>query len=640
MKRGIFLLLLFILFCRFVISDITIEVDETELISLDIDATDPDNEQLEYIFEPPLNDIGEWQTTHGDAGTYDTLITVSDGELSSTEKVHIIVNKKEEGPTIDSHNPIEDPTIKEGEEIKFEISASDLNKDPLNYQWELDGKRVSETTDFLYKTDYFSEGEHLVTVYVTDQKLAAAHEWTINVEDFDRSTILDSLGDITVEETETIKLELPDFQEYNLQYDISEPIGNDGEWKTTYDDAGEHKVTIKIWEEGFIESKEITITVNNLDRPPVFSPIKNIRINENQELTIKLEAVDPDNEEVEFLAESLPDGASLEGDTFKWTPSFDTVKKESLLHNILGKYHLLSKSFRITFIAKNRLETRQGMRITVYEGNRKPILNDLHDITINEGEKLIIEPEATDPDGDKLKLSYSGFTKKKTYTTDYDDAGKYLQKVTASDGFSSDTKGFFITVNDVNRPPSFEEESFELKEGETITTQITATDHDQDQINIKAEQLPSKATFIDEMLEYTPIYETVEHDSTKIGIRFIASDEELEETGQFNFTVNNVNRAPEIIGAVPAYKEFTTYTGNRMTYEVVAEDPDNDNLVYIWKFGLFEKYTTNSSKMIRTFTQPGKKTVAVTVSDGIDKVSHKWKTKVVSHGDYLKIVKG
>ncbi|MEK6947206.1 MAG: PKD domain-containing protein, partial [Nanoarchaeota archaeon] len=185
MNRKFILLLIIFLFLPIVYSITTFVVQETDKLSLRTDATDPDSDKLTYYYVSPLNEKGEWQTTYGDAGTYSSTITVSDGQANATEDIKIIVNKKEVAPTIDYASPNDPVTINESESVNFEVQASDLNKDPLTYIWYLDNKRAGSGQYFTYSTSYNDAGIHHVLIIVSDGTLDATKEWTVNVLDFD-----------------------------------------------------------------------------------------------------------------------------------------------------------------------------------------------------------------------------------------------------------------------------------------------------------------------------------------------------------------------------------------------------------------------------------------------------------------------
>jgi len=86
---------------------------------------------------------------------------------------------------------------------------------------------------------------------------------------------LDEIADVTVKETDTVIIEPnaydPDGQE--MIYTISEPVGDDGVWDTTYDDAGEYSIVVTASDGEDEVSQTVVITVENVNRAPVIKDI-------------------------------------------------------------------------------------------------------------------------------------------------------------------------------------------------------------------------------------------------------------------------------------------------------------------------------------------------------------------------------
>lgn len=78
------------------IPDIVIE--ETELVEINVDAYDPEGDEITIIYEGWI-DTNTKATTYNDAGTYEVIITVSDGELTTSQEVSITVLDKNRAPT-------------------------------------------------------------------------------------------------------------------------------------------------------------------------------------------------------------------------------------------------------------------------------------------------------------------------------------------------------------------------------------------------------------------------------------------------------------------------------------------------------------------------------------------------------------
>ncbi|MBA3064501.1 hypothetical protein FP803_03625 [Candidatus Woesearchaeota archaeon] len=111
-------------------------------------------------------------------------------------------------------------------------------------------------------------------------------------------------------------------------------------------------------------------------------------------------------------------------------------------------------SYEMTVTASDsELTDTQKILLVVESTNNPPVLSPIADITINEGETVSLEPIATDPDGDKVIITYSGWMTEASYTTNYNDAGTHIVTVTASDGIESASQDVIVTVNNINRPP-------------------------------------------------------------------------------------------------------------------------------------------------------------------------------------------
>ena len=619
-KRVALLLTIFLMFPYIAYSTTTFVVQETEKISLQPNAVDPDNDRLVTTYSAPLNEKGEWQTTYGDAGEYKSTITVSDGTTNVSKDVMIVVNKKEEAPTIDSYEPKEDLlNIKESDSINFNASASDLNKDRLAYEWLVDGKKAKEGQEFSYDTNYNDAGSHKISIVVSDGEKTATKEWNVNVENVDVEGLLNGIPDAALNENEAARLNLPDFQKYGLAYTISEPLGNKNEWQTTYKDAGTYEIKIHAEGKGFNGDKIAKVVVNDVDRLPVFDRMENKVVNENEEVKMVMNANDPDGDEITYSAGNMPEGAKLEGNVFTWRTSYETVKKGGFVDAVMDKFRVLSKSFYIQFAASSRdKKIVQNIIVTVKDVNRAPVVEDMEPITINEGESLTISPKAYDLDGDKISLSYSGFTDKENYQSKFGDAGTYYAKVTASDGLLETSKFVQISIKHVNRAPVFGKmENIKAKEGDNIAVLLNANDPDGDELAYSIDNPPEGSSLKGNAFLWNPSYNLLNKKETKeYDLVFVASDGKIETRQIVKAEISDKNKAPRIIDST---KSIVAKVNEPVLMFVKAVDDDGDDLTYTWDFGFFEKYKATPTHQ-RIFTSRGTKVVKVKVSDGIDSV--------------------
>lgn len=256
-------------------------VKETEIVSLEPKAEDPDDDSLVFSYTSPLDDKGQWQTTYGDAGEYTMTVTVSDGKLADSRDVLVIVNKKEELPVMVESKPIESAVfVEETSALKFSLAVEDLNNDPITYSWKLDGNVVSTEDNYVFETTYDDAGSHTVKVDVSDGTSEVNRIWSVTVDNVNRKPELEDIGEISIKETEKVLLKLTaaDPDDNKLEYSVSDSrfkkiSDNEFEWQTDYDSAGEYSIEISVTDGQDTVSKETIIKVANMNRPPVIKEI-------------------------------------------------------------------------------------------------------------------------------------------------------------------------------------------------------------------------------------------------------------------------------------------------------------------------------------------------------------------------------
>src|SRR3989344_4996769 len=120
-----------------------------------------------------------------------------------------------------------------------------------------------------FETKYEDSGTYKVGLAVSDGTGNAVKEWNVEVKDVDLNALLSGIKDVELLETETA---------------ISEPIGDDNKWETDYGDSGEYTVSVEAEGNGFSGEKEVKIVVKNKDRKPEITALKDLTVNENEEV--------------------------------------------------------------------------------------------------------------------------------------------------------------------------------------------------------------------------------------------------------------------------------------------------------------------------------------------------------------------
>ena len=417
----------------------------------------------------------------------------------------------------------------EGQTLQFTVSASDPDNDDLTYSAEsvpTGGNFDAGTRTFTWTPDYAASGNYTVTFTVTDNGTPVkndSEDVSITVSNVNRSPVLDTIGAKGVDEGQLLEFTIlaSDADNDGLTYSAERlpPGGSfDGgtgtfTWTPDYNASGDHTVTFTVTDDGSpvkSDSEDVTITVGNVNRPPVLDIIDAKSLDEGQELTFTVTASDPDNDDLTYTAGDVPAGASFDGatQTFTWTPDYGDA----------GNYI-------VTFTATDNGSPMQGdseeVTITVGNVNRPPVLNHIGAKSVDEGEELAFTVTGTDPDNDDLTYSadelpagaaFDEATQAFTWTPDYGDAGNHTVTFTVTDNGSpiqSDSEEVTITVGNVNRPPVLNGiGSKTVEEGQELTFTVTGTDPDNDDLTYSADDLPAGAAFDEatQAFTWTPDY--------------------------------------------------------------------------------------------------------------------------------------
>jgi hypothetical protein len=82
-------------------------------------------------------------------------------------------------------------TMNENETMTFSVVAYDVNGNPVEYTWNLDGREQSaDGPEFTFSPDFSAAGNHKLTVVVSHADLTAEQSWTIKVMDVNRAPVL------------------------------------------------------------------------------------------------------------------------------------------------------------------------------------------------------------------------------------------------------------------------------------------------------------------------------------------------------------------------------------------------------------------------------------------------------------------
>lgn len=237
--------------------------------------------------------------------------------------------------------------------------------------------------------------------------------------------------------------------------------------------------------------------------------------------------------------------------------------------------------------------------VSVRNVNKPPVISSFQPASgasIFEGENLVLQATASDPDGDDLSFVWvmdgivqtngTGLSAEFEYKTqnDYRANGTHQARVTFSDGPSSVSQNWTILVKNTNRPPSITNQSpgpaAEVFEGQTQQFVVVAGDPDGDDLGF--------AWFLDGKPQpdaSTSVYTFYTNFSSSGTYRLMVevSDGSLKAHANWTISVVNVNRAPMAKARVDRTEAFI---GELFTFNASQSfDPDDDALACSWDLG-------------------------------------------------------
>ncbi len=236
-------------------------VKENELVKLNTVITDPDNDKVTFSFTAPIDDKGEWKTNYGDAGEYIVTLTASDGKLTTSKKIKLVVERVNVPPVIE---PTGDITVNEGQEVVFDPKVSDPNDDPVSVT-------VSEPlAGGSFTTDHTSAGEYNINVVASDGELESNSQFRLVINDVNEKPVINNLNDISAQEGDVIEIkpEVSDLDGDQVVVKISDPVGDDGVWETSYTDHGEYTVTVTFDDGKDTVTKTVKLSISDVNKAP------------------------------------------------------------------------------------------------------------------------------------------------------------------------------------------------------------------------------------------------------------------------------------------------------------------------------------------------------------------------------------
>lgn len=590
----------------------TIYVDETSTLSYTPSASDVDGDDLTFdLVTGPAGlsvdpDTGEltWtlSETHG-PGSYPFQIRATDDgspvNLSTTADGTISVAEVNQAPIL---GHIGDRSIPESSPFTFTATAIDADLPANTLTFGLGGPApagasINPSSGVFSWTPTEVQGPGSYTFEVSvDDGTETDSEWiTIDVAEVNTAPVVSAVSDQSNAEGDTVSLPIvandDDIPSNTLEYSatgLPPGLGIDagsgvisGSIAFHAASASPYSVVVAVEDEhGASDSISFTWLTDNTNRPPSLLPIANQVIDEENRLTFRATATDPDSGSIfTFRLLGAPAGATIDPATgrFSWTPTENQGP---------AVYH-----FEVAVTdngSPTPLRATRTVTVRVRESNEAPSLSIPTSLTIAELSRLRFTASGNDTDWPANQLTFSLGAAAPAGADLHPTSGRFTWTPTESHGPGSysfpvmvrddsgatATRHITVHVTEVNQAPTIVNPGPQTHaEDEPVDLAIAASDAD-----LPANDLAFTASGLPPGLTIDPLSGTISgivgfeaSDRSPYTTRVTVHDSAgASASTAFTWDTANTNRAPSL-DAVASRKVDEL---SPVSFRVTATDPD------------------------------------------------------------------
>ena len=564
-----------------VVEPLSVQTNEDEPVEITLIAEDPDEDPLEYKIDlKPENGelIGQgpdrvYTPAPNFFGQDRFSFIVNDGTSPSLPvEVSIAIESVPDPPVFTNIDG--DDIGKTGEPVNIQFTVDNPDKTEISYDFqglpEDAGATIRPTLDgasFTWLPKSAFAGDYTIDFTATGDGGEATESFPLIITQVNRppSLVVSDIPSIDPEVNPVAEIPVtvtdPDADQkfsFNVRRFSKGPKPELGEPEYTVGEKGGTVANVKLsWEPGKedlgkLTEFDITAEDDSLENPlsanakfsigvgSVNTPPKliletltyNVRealpaateVDESSLLRISLTAEDAEKDPIKFEIEGAPEGAELTdlGDgtgTVIWAPPLDAGDGPE-------GFNILTMTVRVVEETqddeKELLSDEKTVRIRVQNRNLIPLLSEIADQSVEEGQELIVDFIAGDKDEDPIQLAAEGLppgaelvesagddntvTGQIIWIPTFNDATEepIVVTVTAKDPSGSTKEGqnsrnFKIEVTNTNQPPIAVADvtAPEIEEGETLQFSVSFIDPDGDALTLALVEGPPGADLID-----------------------------------------------------------------------------------------------------------------------------------------------
>jgi ribosomal protein S6E (S10) len=538
----------------------------------------------------PNSGLITWTPVNSQVGSNQVDVLVSDGNGGNDAQVFFItVSNTNDAPTFTS-TPIAAGT--EDVQYTYDVDATDVDVgDTLTYSLTTYPATMiidSATGVITWTPENDDVGSNAVTVLIDDGNGGTnTQSFSIMVSNTNDPPAITSVAITTatqdmlyVYDVQADDIDSTDILTYTLSAFPEGMTINSGtgviSWSPSSTQIGDSSVTVEVFDgSGETDTRTFTITVANVNDPPVFTTQPKTTATEEAEYFYEVEASDDDGDTLTFSLLNYPAGMVIDSQdgTINWTPTNEQMGTHSIV---------------IKVIDGNGGDTRQSFTITVADENDSPEITSTPITTATEEVVYAYDVEAQDSDLTDDTLVYElavgpqGMQINSTagiisWRPTNGQVGDNSIIIVVTDGRGgSDTQTFTLVVMNANDDPSISSTPvIKAKEDEQYLYDVDASDIDSGDTLVFSLMTAPDGMTIDSatgIINWIPDDADVGPHNIVVRVTDNASAFAIQS---FAITVENVNDAPTMSGMMVDPETGT----NRDIYkfQLVYMDPDDDS---------------------------------------------------------------
>ncbi|MBI2429563.1 MAG: Ig-like domain-containing protein, partial [Ignavibacteriales bacterium] len=329
-------------------------INEDQLLSFDIDATDPDGDIVRYYIgniQPGMNidtvtGMFSWKPAFTQAGTYNITQIINDGKGGFANQPFVLTVKDVDRLPLFTKS-LPDTSILAGQTIQYIYQAVDPDGTPVNFSLNdfPPGATITQAGLFSWTPQQNQSGTFRIVVAAGNAASIVRDTAFITVSQTNQLPVfVNVFVDTTIAENQTLTFTYqasdPDNDTLVWAFQSTPPSGMTISagglltWTPSFTQAGSYQIIVKVSDKSFSVTDTALITVTNTNLPPNFTTVlPDTTIYADSLFLFSYKGIDPDGDSVSFALLKFPAGAIITAKgILSWIPT--QVKSDTFIVSI------------------------------------------------------------------------------------------------------------------------------------------------------------------------------------------------------------------------------------------------------------------------------------------------------------------